>query len=88
MDFDLELKEQTAELLKYYRDVLPIGYDTIEIEHEETPLEVCYLDQWGFSTGVVENLVRDVAIGRIDSIECADQIIGSLFAFPLVDVID
>ena len=44
MDFDLELKEQTAELLKYYRDVLPIGYDTIEIEHEDTPLEVCYLD--------------------------------------------
>ena len=44
MDFDLELKEQTEELLKYYRDVLPIGYDTIEIEHEETPLEVCYQD--------------------------------------------
>ena len=44
MDFDLELKEQTAELLKYYRDVLPIGYDTIEIEHEETTLEVGYLD--------------------------------------------
>ena len=44
MDFDLELKEQTAELLKYYRDVLPIGWDTIEIEHEDTPLEVGYQD--------------------------------------------
>ena len=53
MDFDLELKEQTEELLKYYRDILPIGYDTLEIEHEETPLEVGYQDQ--FSTGVVEN---------------------------------
>ena len=44
MDFDLELKEQTEELLKYYRDILPIGYDTREIEHEDTPLEVCYQD--------------------------------------------
>ena len=52
MDFDLELKEQTEELLKYYRDVLPIGYDTIEIEHEDTPLEVCYQDQ--FSTTPVD----------------------------------
>ena len=44
MDFDLELKEQTEELMKYYRDILPIGYDTLEIEHEETPLEVGYQD--------------------------------------------
>jgi len=44
MDFELELAEQTEELLAYYgTSVLPLSM-SIDIEHEETPLEVGYQD--------------------------------------------
>ena len=49
MDWELEIKEQTEELLAYYGRSVPV---TLDYEHEETPLEVAYLDQWGFSTGL------------------------------------
>ena len=85
MDWELEIKEQTEELLAYYGRSVPV---TLDYEHEETPLEVAYLDQWGFSTGCGKLLACDVTIRWVNPIECADQIIGSLFTFPLVDVID
>ena len=101
MDFVQELKDQEQELKKDTRSTVLM--DSWEIEHEETPLEVCYQDQ--FSTTPVENhvypgqldffmkktpkgLVSDEAVWWVDPIQCADQIIGSLFAFPLVDVVD
>jgi len=44
MDWELEIKEQTEELLAYYgMHVLPLS-TSIDIEHEETPLEVGYQD--------------------------------------------
>ena len=42
MDWELEIKEQTEELLAYYGMHVPVTLDAIE--HEETPLEVGYLD--------------------------------------------
>ena len=42
MDWELELKEQTEELLAYYGTRVPV---TLDYEHEETPLEVGYQDQ-------------------------------------------
>ena len=42
MDWELELKEQTEELLAYYGMHVPV---TLDYEHEETTLEVGYQDQ-------------------------------------------
>ena len=42
MDFDLELKDQETEFKTFYRT--NVLWDTLEIEHEETPLEVGYQD--------------------------------------------
>ena len=41
MDWELELKEQEEELLAFYGMNIPV---TLDYEHEETPLEVGYLD--------------------------------------------
>ena len=87
MDWELELKEQEEELLAFYGMNVPV---TLDYEHEETPLEVGYLDQ---SADLWKNLwktpsVCNEAVWGVDSIECADQIIGSLITFHFFDVID
>jgi len=43
MDFDLELKDQEKEFRTHYHRT-GVLVDSWEIEHEETPLEVCYQD--------------------------------------------
>ena len=55
MDFDLELKDQEKEFRTHYHRT-GVLVDSWEIEHEETPLEVCYQDQ--FSTTPVENYMH------------------------------
>tara|TARA_B100000902_G_scaffold375048_1_gene404623 strand:- start:1007 stop:1138 length:132 start_codon:yes stop_codon:yes gene_type:complete len=41
MDWELEIKEQTEELLAYYGMHVPV---TLDYEHGETPIEVGYQD--------------------------------------------
>ncbi len=53
MDFELELAEQLEEIRAAYGMHVPMS-TAIDIEHEETPLEVGYQDQ--FSTTLWKNL--------------------------------